>query len=152
VFEHHRFDFLYLYRIPRSLWVNFRNRRPPIFLTPGPDLDRSIEVLEYGRELAAERGGRFVVVLLGTRNTFRMRSRFATPWARFEQALEEAQIEHLSLADELYGLFQEDPHSVINEGGSHYTPFAHGVVAQRVVESEVVRRLGVGGPGSAAAR
>jgi hypothetical protein len=126
-------------------------------VTGGEDLDDSIKILAYGRDIARQRGAGFLVVLLETRNTFKLRSEVTDPWQRLRHDLEESGIAYLSLADELFEVHRDHPAALINEDGSHYTASAQAFIAAHLARSEVVRgvmalRTRPGAPESEASR
>ena len=101
-----------------------------------------MKILEYRDAVARERGAHLVVVLLGNNNTFgdRLLHDIPQPWTLLESRLRERKIAFVNTADSLSAYYRNDPDTVINAFGVHYTPFAHDKVARLVVESGVLER------------
>ena len=132
LYQRHVWDGLYLLRVPYSLWVAADYRPPPILTTPGPNHEHSLQILQYGKDLATSRGARFLVVLLGNNNTFALRSTLDDPWTLFKKSLERAEIDFLDTSPSLYAIYRDEPGRVINVSGVHYTPQANELVARQV--------------------
>lgn len=138
LYEPRPWDAIYLLRVPYSLWVSARYRPAPIFATPGPNHDISIDILQYGRRLATSRGADFLVVLLGNNNTFALRSDMPDPWSLLKQSLDQAGIAWVDTSPTTFAAYREDPHQVINATGVHYTPAANRKVADQLTSHPAI--------------
>ena len=141
LFETEFMDLLYLYRVPKSLIVSARLRKPPIYRTEGPRLNYCLRILKHMQRVLQSREAKLVIVLLGNNNTFGDRERIEDPWKLFKARLEAEGLDYISTAESLYELYRSDRSAVINRGGVHYTPTANRRVAEILAESQSIRTL-----------
>ncbi|MFQ5568394.1 MAG: hypothetical protein ACE5G0_01890 [Rhodothermales bacterium] len=137
------FDGSYLYRVLKSFVVWRQERKTPIYRTDDERLAYCLKIIGHLRDSAEERGARLVVVLLGNNNTFadRWQRDIENPWELMETKLTERSIPYVNTADKLYPYFANNPDTVINSFGVHYTPFANEKVASILQHTEILRHI-----------
>ncbi len=134
IFEHSFWDHLYVARMVKSLLVWKAARKPPVYLTPGPDFAFCMAILRYLDSVARSRGATLMVVLLDNSPSMDDRRHNDDPWRVTREGLAAVGIKVIDTTGPIWNQYRADPKSVINPRGVHYTPQANALVASSVAE------------------
>ena len=76
-----------------------------------------------------------IILLLDNNNTFTDRKKYQMPWNHIIADLKEIGFFVIEPSNKIVEMHNNDPLSVINKGGVHYTPLANEIVAEYVHEN-----------------
>ena len=125
---------LFSFRILKMLKYRFDYIRPPIYLkiNNDPNYEYILKILKVFYE-ECERNKSFpIILLLDNNNTFADRKKYLMPWNHIIADLEEIGFFVIEPSNKIVEMHNNDPLSIINKGGVHYTPLANEIVAEYV--------------------
>ena len=130
LFKSEFLDNFVTYRIYKMLKYRNKYIKPPIYLKNSPNDNYSyiLKILKIFLEKCKTNKNFPIILLLDNKNTFADRVNFAEPWKNIINDLKEMGFFVVEPLENIYSLYMEDPNSIINHDGIHYTPLANEMV------------------------
>ena len=137
LFKSEFLDSFVTHRIYKMLKYRIKYIKPPIYLKNSPDDNYSyiLKILKIFLEKCKTNKNFPIILLLDNKNTFADRVNFAEPWKNIINDLKEMGFFVVEPLENIYSLYMEDPNSIINHDGIHYTPLANKMVAKHLLQT-----------------
>ena len=125
---------LFSFRILKMLKYRYDYIKPPIYLkmNEDPNYDYILKILKVFYEECERNRDLPIILLLDNNNTFADRKKYQMPWNHIIADLKEIGFFVINPSNKIVEIHNNDPSSIINEDGVHYTPLANEIVAEHV--------------------
>ena len=134
LFEKELLNNIFSYRIFKMLKYRYKYIKAPIYLkiNNDPNYDYILKILKVFYEECERNKDLPIILLLDNNNTFNDRKKYQMPWNHIITDLKEIGFFVIKPSTKIVEMHNNDPLSIINKGGVHYTPLANEIVAEYV--------------------
>ena len=134
LFKKELLDTFMSYRILKMLKYRHDYIKPSIYLKINKDnnYDYILKILKVFYKECKKNKDFPIILLLDNNNTFSDRKKYTKPWYNIIEDLKGIGFFVIEAPNKIVRMHNNDPYSIINKGGVHYTPLANKIVAKHI--------------------
>ena len=134
LFKNELLDSFISYRILKMFKYRHDYIKPSIYLKKNNDSNYNyiLKILKVFYEECKKNADFPIILLLDNNNTFSDRKKYTRPWHNIIVDLKEIGFFVIEPLNNIVKMHNDNPNSIINNGGVHYTPLANEMIAKHI--------------------